>query len=224
MLDSVYRNARQRVADLAGDLTEQQLLLPVPATPEWTVHELLCHLTGGASDVATGRLDGVPGADWTARHVAERRGRPVGQLLAEWERVAPMVEASLTGQRFTGPNLAADLICHEADLHETLGLPRVDREHWHRPFLETLMGLLGRRLQHTTALLVHDDHGHEWRCGSGEPTMRLHADGYELLRAMFSRRSRREIAAWDWTPAPTEHVVDSFGVFGPRDDDHAVSR
>jgi uncharacterized protein (TIGR03083 family) len=222
MLDRVYRKARGRVADLAGTLSDGQLREPVPATPEWTVHELLAHLVGCAADAASGRLDGAPGERWTARHVAERRDRSVRGLLAEWERVGPAVEASLAGQQFTGPSPAADVICHEADLREALGFPQVDREHWHQPFLEVMMRLLGQRLQQDTTLLVRDEHGHEWRCGSGDPTTRLEADGYELLRAMFSRRSRRQIAAWDWAPAPTGHVIDSFGVFGPRDDDQLV--
>jgi uncharacterized protein (TIGR03083 family) len=222
MLDAVYRKARDRVADLAAALSDEQLHVPVPATPQWAVHELLAHLVGGAADTASGRVDGAPGGQWTARHVGERRGCSVRELLAEWERVGPAVEASLTGQQFTGPSLAADVICHEADLREALGLSRVDREHWHQPFLEVMMLLLGRRLRQTTTVLIRDEHGQQWRCGSGDPTMRLHADGYELLRAMFSRRSRRQIAAWDWTPTPTGEVIDSFGAFGPRDDDQPI--
>lgn len=224
MLDMVYRKARGRVTDLAAALSDGQLLAPVPATPEWTVRELLAHLVGGAADAASGRVDGAPGEQWTARHVAERRGYSIGELLTEWEHVSPAVEASLAGQQFTGPSLAADVICHEADLREALGLARVDREYWHQPFLEVMMLLLGQRLRHTTMVKVRDEHGHEWRCGSGEPTMLLRTDGYELLRAMFSRRSRRQIAAWDWTPTPTGKVIDSFGVFGTRDDDQPIPR
>lgn len=84
------------------------------------------------------------------------------------------------------------------------------------------MLLLGQRLQHITSVLVHDEHGNQWHCGSGEPTTQLHADGYELFRAMFSRRSRRQIAAWNWTASPTRRVIDSFGFFGPRDDDQPI--
>ena len=43
----------EHVADLsalAGDLTEDQLATLVPATPAWTVHEVLAHLAGSASD------------------------------------------------------------------------------------------------------------------------------------------------------------------------------
>jgi hypothetical protein len=179
-------------------------------------------LVGGAADAASGRLDGAPDPAWTARHVGERRGRSVGELLEEWRAVGPFVEASLTGQQFTGPNLAADIICHEADLREALGLRRVDRTHWQEPFLEVMMLRLSAQLRHSPALLVCDELGQEWLCGSGEPLTEVRADGYELLRASFGRRSRRQIAAWDWSPAPLSQVVDCFSVFGPRDDDQPV--
>jgi len=87
MLDVVYRDARGRLTKLAGVLTAEQLRTPVPGTSAWTVHELVAHLVGGAADNASGRLDGAPGAEWTARHVAERRQRPVRELLAEWDLV-----------------------------------------------------------------------------------------------------------------------------------------
>lgn len=221
MLYVIYRDARSRVTDLAATLSDEQLQAPVPATPGWTVHALLAHLVGVAADVSSGRLDGAPGEQWTARHVEERRRHSVGELLAEWDRVGPAVEQSLPEQQVFGPNPAADVICHEADLREALGLPRVDREHW-QPFLEVMMHFLRKQLRHNTTLLIRDEQGQQWSCGSGEPATLLRTDGYELLRATFSRRSQRQIAAWNWTPAPAEQMIERFGFFGPRDDDQPV--
>jgi uncharacterized protein (TIGR03083 family) len=138
MLDMIYRKARARVADLAATLSNEQLQAPVPATPRWTAHELLAHLVGCAADAASGRVGGAPGDQWTARHVEERRRHSVGELLVEWDRVGLAAESTLTEEQIFGPNMAADVICHEADLHEALGLPRVDREHW-QPFLDVMM-------------------------------------------------------------------------------------
>ncbi|MGE2737443.1 maleylpyruvate isomerase family mycothiol-dependent enzyme [Mycolicibacterium vaccae] len=221
MLDLTYRDARDRVMDVAGALGDHQLRTPVPATPGWTVHLLLAHLVGGAADAAAGRIDGAPGDDWTARHVAERQHTPVEELLAEWRQAGPIVESQLTGVRFTGPNLAADLICHEADLREALGLSPVEREHWN-PFLDNMMRVLTRRVRPSASLLVRDELGNEWECESDQPALTLHAEGYELLRAMFSRRSRAQIRGWQWSAEPPPTVLDSFGVFGFRDDDQPV--
>jgi len=161
------------------------------------VHELVAHPVGAAADTASGRLDGAPGEEWTARHVAERRQRPLCELLAEWELVGPRVELSLTGE-VRGPHLAADIICHEGDLHEALGLPRPDRHHW-QPVLEAMMGLLGRRLRQPGTLVIRDEQDQEWRFGEGDPHTLLSTDGYELLRGTFNRRSQRQIAGWNWT-------------------------
>ncbi len=221
MLQLTYRTARARVSELAATLSDEQLHRRVPATPRWTVHELLAHLVGCASDAVTGRLDGVTSDQWTARHVRERRRTAVGELMDEWDRISAAADASLADEQLYGPNLAIDTICHEADLHEALGLPRVDREHW-QPFLDVTMAYLGRQLRHSTCLIIEDEQGQQWSCGSGQPTTRLRADGYELLRANLSRRSLRQIAAWDWTSAPTEEMLHGFGVFGTRVDDQPV--
>jgi uncharacterized protein (TIGR03083 family) len=220
MLEAIYRSARARIGALVVELDDEKLRTPVPATPGWTVHELLAHLVGGAVDVLADRLDGAPGDSWTARHVAERRGRPIDELIDEWEHAAPAVESSLPEQH-TGPNLAADAICHEADLHEALGLPRTAREHW-QPFLDVMGYLPGRRLRDTGTLVISDELGQQWRCGSGESATFLRVDGYELLRGVLSRRSRRQIAGWDWSPEPPGRLVDGFGAFGHRDDDQPI--
>ncbi|MUL83646.1 MULTISPECIES: maleylpyruvate isomerase family mycothiol-dependent enzyme [unclassified Mycolicibacterium] len=221
MLELTYRAARGRVHELAATLTDEQRQTLVPATPCWTVHELLAHLVGGAADAASGRLDGVTSDQWTARHVEERRLNSVDELLAEWDRVGPAADACLKDEQIFGPNLAADAICHEADLREALELSQVDRDHW-QPFLEVLMLYLRKQLRHSTTLLIHDERGRQWSCGSGQPTTMLKTDGYELLRAMFSRRSQRQIAAWDWTPGPCRQMIERFGFFGPRDDDQPI--
>ena len=221
MLDLTYRATRDRVCGLAAALSDDQLQSHVPATPRWTVRELLAHLVGCSRDAISGRLDGVTTDQWTARHVRERRATPIAELLDEWQRIGPAAEAVLTDDQLYGPNLAIDAICHEADLHEALGLPRVDREHW-QPFLDVTMLHLRRQLRHTTSLLITDEHGGQWTCGSGQPVTLLRADGYELLRANLSRRSLRQIAGWDWSPAPTEEMLHGFGVFGTRVDDQPV--
>lgn len=135
-----------------------------------------------------------PTDGWTARHVEERRRHSVDELLAEWDRIGPLAGSGLTDAQIFGPNLAADVICHEADVREALGLPRVDREHW-QPLLEVMVLFLRKQLRHTTTLLIRDEQRQQWSCGSGEPATLLSTHGYELLRASFSRRSMRQIAA-----------------------------
>lgn len=41
-------------------------------------------------------------------------------------------------------------------------------------------------------------------------------EGYEFWRALFGRRSRDQMAAWDWVGDPTPHL-DAIPIFGPTD-------
>ena len=43
---------------------------------------------------------------------------------------------------------------------------------------------------------------------------------YELFRALFSRRSRAQLAAWGTPFSPDE--LDAICIFGPREDDQPV--
>jgi uncharacterized protein (TIGR03083 family) len=219
VFDVLYRDARQRLTDIAGTLSADQLNGRVAATPAWTVHDLLAHLVGGAADVTAGRVDGIPGERWTARHVSERRARSVGELVDEWERVGPTIEASLV-RVGRGPHLGLDIVCHESDLRETLGLCRLDRSQW-EPLLGNMVRTVAHQLDQPGTLMVSDECGNQWSFGSGQPTTRLRIDGYELVRATFSRRSQRQIANWDWDPLPADKLT-RVGVFGPRDDDQPI--
>ena len=83
------------------------------------------------------------------------------------------------------------------------------------------MSLLGRRLRQPGTLVIRDEQAQEWRFGEGDPQTLLNTDGYELLRGTFSRRSQRQIAGWNWTPAPAARIR-RFGAFGPREDDQPI--
>ena len=45
-------------------------------------------------------------------------------------------------------------------------------------------------------------------------------DGYELFRALFSRRSRVQMQAWGLPLSPDQ--LDELCIFGPREDDQPV--
>ena len=57
-LVTVYRDSRERLLALAPTLTGDQLATLTPTCPEWTVQDIYAHLTGLASEVADGRVEG----------------------------------------------------------------------------------------------------------------------------------------------------------------------
>ena len=111
---ALYREHVGAVCALATDLTADELAREVPATPAWTVHDLIDHLAGGPSDAVTGRMDGAPGPEWTARHVGERRGLPVPDLVTEMQsHQDPIAEQVADNPR---PAIVWDIAVHHAEL------------------------------------------------------------------------------------------------------------
>ena len=117
----LYRENVAAVSALAPTLTEEQLATTVPGTPAWTVHEVLAHLAGVASDAVTGRMDGAPSPEWTSRHVNERAALPVAELVAELQSHQDAIAESVVDN--PRPAMVWNLAVHHADLHEALGLP-----------------------------------------------------------------------------------------------------
>jgi len=164
---ALYRANVEALSELAPTLTEQELTTVVPATPAWTVREVLAHLAGGASDAVTGRMDGAPSPEWTARHVDERVQLPVADLMTELREHQDAVAASVVDN--PRPALVWNIVVHHADLHEALGLPRLPDQLW-MPIAEALAP----------------------RAGAAADAV----SPYELFRALFSRRSRNQMQGW----------------------------
>src|SRR6478735_1691502 len=93
----LYRDNVEALTALARDLRDDQLSTHVPATPAWTVHDVLAHLAGGPADALSGRMDGAPSPQWTARHVDERAAATVDELVAELRASVDGVVATLEG-------------------------------------------------------------------------------------------------------------------------------
>ncbi len=136
----LYRANIDAVTSLAEGLSDDQLAVRVPATPEWSVREVLAHLAGSPADALSGRMDGAPGPEWTARHVAERSDADTGELVAEIRGVVDGVVASIEGN--DRPALVWNVAVHHADLHEALGLG-APPEHMWQPVAEVMKPSLG---------------------------------------------------------------------------------
>ena len=192
LMSQAYDDAVSAIASVATNLTEEQLTQKVPATPAWTVRDLLAHLAGEAADAVSGRMENAPSPEWSAQHVGERAGVDVAALLEEMRGNVPGIIETLEGN--PRPAIAWDASVHLADLHECLGLGR-PAEHLWQP---VLAGVRPYRL--------------------GDRTVEV--DDYELFRGLFSRRSRRQMRAWGTELSDEE--LDELPVFGPRDDDQPI--
>jgi uncharacterized protein (TIGR03083 family) len=211
-----YIRAHDRLVDLVHGIDADRAQAPVPGTPLWTVHDVLAHLASIPSEIAAGRLTGIPTPEQTQAQVEERRGRGIPALLEEWEQgLAPIVEATRAG--LIPPPLAVDAITHEQDIRGALGAPTVpDAEavdwaaHGFAPGLGMSLGGAGL----APLRLTDPAAGFDAVAGKGEPAVTVTAPVFELFRAIAGRRSRAQVAAfgWDGDSAP---YLDAFCIFGP---------
>jgi uncharacterized protein (TIGR03083 family) len=119
---AAYEDVRTRLTDLVRGLDDATLASKLPACPDWTVKDVVCHVTGITTDVLGGNLEGVGGDEWTQAQVDARCDRPIADILAEWEQNAP---ALAEGMRAAGPAMAGvlvgDLATHDFDARGGLG-------------------------------------------------------------------------------------------------------
>src|SRR3954469_1243781 len=126
-LGALYEDTRQRVVDLVRETTLLDFFAaatPLPACPGWRVRDVIAHLSGLATDIASGNLDGAATDAWTAAQVDARRDLSLDDLLAESDDVGPRLAALLDDfpGRY-GAQIVADVTVHEHDIRGALGRP-----------------------------------------------------------------------------------------------------
>ncbi len=195
-LGETYKAARERITQLvAGDDVDPTL--PVPATPDWSVHCVIAHLSGIAADASTGNMEGAPGEAWTAAQVARGAGRTLAELIAGWEQTGPLIEGFLSSPAGEAASAAVmDIHTHEADLRHAMGLPAaVPAE-----FLEWAAPSLRNGFAEAVT-------------AAGLPPVEVAASDFEWFRARLGRRTVAEMNAYTWS-ADAAPYLDAFFVFG----------
>lgn len=216
---TLYRDARRRISAAVQDLTPEQLATVVPACPRWTVRDLIGHLAGVTADVAHNNLAGAPGEEWTAAHVAARCERSVPELLDEWESLGPRWEEiarRAAHPSFIVRNPFLDTGVHEADIYGALGLPRQPADIY-QAIVASVVPRVGEDFDGLGVFTVSTPDG-EYRIGNGDTEASVQVDTYELSRAVFGRRSRAQIEAWNWAGEPGE-FAERISVFPQREHD-----
>ncbi|HEX2297381.1 MAG TPA: maleylpyruvate isomerase family mycothiol-dependent enzyme [Pseudonocardiaceae bacterium] len=220
----VYREARGRIVDVVRGCSAEQLARKVPGCPKWSVADTVAHLAAAAADVAAGTLTTVPDEEHTAAQVAQRRGRTLDEVIAEWDEAcgeladwgssAGPVEQAVPARRLPAA-MVHDVLTHEADIRGALGAGRPPDAAWEASL--SIMLRHPERLKHLPHLTVRAG-AHEFTVGSGEPAATLAVDPYEFWRAQVGRRSRAQMAGWQWSGDPAPYLR-AIPVFGPTDTD-----
>lgn len=194
-LGLLYRRAREQVADLVRSLSPEQLELDVPSCPGWTVHGVVSHLTGVATDAANGQLRSVPTPEQTAAQVQERAGTPTSVVLREWERSGSQLEMLLT--RSSGSMLAPviDVAVHEHDIRGAVGSPGNREGVIIELALNRALERFASKVDSAGLAPVRfvDDQG-ALIAGPPDAPVFFQASRFELFRSIYGRRSEVQIA------------------------------
>lgn len=234
---AAYLDGKCSVVDAVRNATAEQLDSTVPATPLWTVTDVVRHVTGIAADLAAGTVptDFNPIEDWqsdagrdrgdayTDHHVASRRDRRLDDVLAEWEQNTQRILPILRGEQpapqpipFIELIPVNDLAVHLHDIRGALQDP-ADRD---TPLIAlafaSYVAAFAMRLnaRGLPAVRIRYGDGKERVTGAGEVAATWTGDRFDLFRALAGRRSNAQIAAmqWDGDPTPYLPLVSMYGV------------
>lgn len=237
-LSEVYSVTRKELASFVSSLSEDDLTRPVPATPSWSIRDVIAHVSRVVVGTAAGDFPreffmaiGSEHAvavlnEWTERQVAEGRGRPLQDLLDDWENatgaVAPMMRGDAAWPEgvmpYAGYVLTTDLAVHQQDIYGALGVVK-DRDA--APIaigFASYVGGVGLRIGASGGPAVRFVTEHkEVVAGGGEPAATVRAPRFELFRALSGRRSLDQVRAYEWDGDP-EPFLQYFYPYGVRAD------
>jgi uncharacterized protein (TIGR03083 family) len=215
-MSQVYAEGRARIEELVRELDPAGLEKKVPACPEWTVKELVAHLTGVAADSLSANVSEMGKPDWTASQVQERNSKSVEEILEEWSGIATQIEPALDDLHPTlASALIGDLTTHEHDLRGAIG--RAGARDSAAVVISTSFYArnFGKRLKDAGLPTVVIEAGeHQWTAGREEPAGAVRAPLFEMLRGLTGRRTTDEVKGFDWSidAAPYLEVFSMYPV------------
>ena len=206
-----YLGVVARVTDLVRAAAQASLDEIVPACPDWTARQVVAHLAGVATDWVAGHFDDYGSDAWAGAQTARFEGWAVDDVLGAWSAAASQF-AELGPSPMGGtPAMWAfgDAVVHEADLRPVLApgtrVPRDAMALGLKAAVARWRGELGSAGVPPLDMVANDMR--TWRVGDPDAAAQtVTTTGYELFRALFGRRSRAQVEAWDWSGDPAVYL------------------
>lgn len=206
-LSHEYRLARERITRLVIESSPDIAGLPVPTCPAWSVHDLLAHVAGIATEIVKGNAPGGDSQAWVDAIVDVRRDLSMSDLLDEWSIHGPAFEEMAAATRRLSVPLSYDTVVHEHDLRHAIGRPGARDSSGVVAAMEVAVWLMTNDLDRRAfGRVVFRAGGREWVCGNGDVRLELDLDSanldappiWELLRLTGSRRSLAQAQRLPW--------------------------
>ena len=203
-----YAAARSRISELVLPLSDEALGTHVPACPEWSVKDLVAHVTGIAVDILQGNVAEAGQEQWTTAQIAVRKDHDIRSVVKEWEQAAVQLEPALEmiHPAAAGGTLG-DLITHEHDLRGAIQQPGARDSDGVTIALDSYVRWLGRRIRSAGLPTIDVKAGEQTlRAGKEEPEGHVGGSPFELLRSLTGRRTREQIVQLEWSVEPTPYL------------------
>ncbi|MEO6317769.1 MAG: maleylpyruvate isomerase family mycothiol-dependent enzyme [Acidimicrobiales bacterium] len=207
-----YRTVRERMLGLVDGVDPTT---PVPPCPEWTVRELLAHVTGVAADVVAGRLEGAGTDPWVEAQLSARARAPIEEIAAEWAETGPQVDDICAALGDGIAQLIFDTVSHEQDLRNALRHPGGRHGALGIAVRWVSDAWAGGALPSGALRIVAGPV--DVTRGESTPIASVLLEPFEALRTLSGRRSSDQILAlpWDGDPKPSLGAF-TWGPFTPR--------
>jgi uncharacterized protein (TIGR03083 family) len=237
-LADIYLSLRTELSELVLSLDDSDRVRPAPATPGWTITDLIRHLTGDAVTLLEGdyprdffsamgdRSAVLKLNEWTGKHVSQRADQSLEETFAEWDKAASRIVPMMRGDEPWPegvPELATrvlitDVAVHQQDIYGALG---IERDRTAAPVKIGLAGyiaMFGLRLQADgVPPLRFEAEDKSWVAGGDEADTSVKATRFEFFRALSGRRNPDQIRAYEWSGSPEPYLT-YFYPYGVREE------
>lgn len=238
-LADVYESTRKELSAFVSGLSDEALGARVPATPDWTVKDIVAHLSADVVGALSGDFpreffqafgspDGVRALnEWTARLVEERSDWSLQEILDEWEANSGRLRDALRDPSlwpdgtppFVEGVFVTDLAVHQQDIYGALGMVEARDSAPVKIATGGYIVMVGLRLDtESKPSLTIEAEEKSWKAGAAEPAARVRVPTrFELFRALSGRRSPEQIRSYDWDGDASSYT-DYFYPYGIRED------
>jgi uncharacterized protein (TIGR03083 family) len=194
-----HRAARGRITTLVADVGADDEAAPVTPCPGWTVHDVVAHVVGISTSLATGDFPSGDVQAWLDGLVERRRAVALAEMIAEWSQAGDAIDVFVTGMGPGGGQLVYDVVAHEHDIRLALGRPGERASSGVLASADAMSMLLAADLERLGLPAVRiTSGGRTWDVGTGEPELAIALDPFELIRVFGSRRSEAQLRALPW--------------------------
>jgi len=214
---AVYATTRDQLIVQVRDLDDAQAATAVPGCPDWSVKDVVAHMSGLVTDLLDGRKPPLGTPEMTSRQVGERADMTLAECCDEWSANSESFAVLMAETPRLGMVLTGDLTIHQYDLIEavdTISAPPPDAV---AVSCESYVPRLQERLaeQLDIGLTVTLDE-QTWSPTSGTTPRTLTGSPSDFLTALTGRRTRAEVEqTLTWDGDATAILDDAFLQYGP---------